>query len=288
MDMDNFFGETLLRIVIIIAAAALVQVVSRGIIERITRRLIRPSKDETKEDEKKREDTLITILGTVFNVLLWAVAFVTILGELNVNIPALLTGAGVIGVVVGLGAQSTIKDYIAGIYILAENQYRVGDIITLSGGPTGLGTSGVVEDVTLRITQLRDLEGTLNTVRNGEASIVTNRTFKYSSVVIRLNVAYNSNIDRVEKVMNDVGLEIAGDEAWKSLTTEPIQFKRVDAFTESSMTVLAVGKVHPASQWDVAGDYRRRLVKALKKEGVEIGYPQVVLHSSGAPGKKAL
>lgn len=182
------------------------------------------------------------------------------------------------GIIIGLGAQATIRDYLAGISILAENQYRVGDIITLSGGTTGDGASGVVEEITLRITKLRDLDGTLNIVRNSDASVITNRTYKYSSVVIDVGVAYDSDIDAVERVMNAVGDELLNDPIFGVDIVEQIKFLRVNEFGESAILVKAVGKVQPARQWEIGGEYRRRLLKAFTAEDIVIAFPQLDLH----------
>lgn len=271
-----------MQIIIVILVALAVQALARKFIAQIIRRAVRTSRFESEVEERKREDTIIEILGRTIAVLVWIVVFFATLGILDVNISGLLTGAGLIGVVVGFGAQSTIKDFIAGMFILIENQYRVGDIVTLSGGTTGTGvtgtgTSGVVEDISLRITKLRDLEGTLHIVRNGEASVISNRTFKHSSVVVDVNVTYEADIDRVEKAMNDVGLSVAGDDDWKSDTVEPIQFLRVDKFTDSAVVARAVGKVIPAAQWDIAGEYRRRLLKEFRTQGITIALPHLVI-----------
>ena len=276
----DFFHNPIVRCLLVILVTLLLQMFSRQIIERIVRRVVSQHRFENKNDEKKREDTIITVLRTGINVLLWFVAILVVLDALGVNLAAAATGAGVFGVVIGLGAQSTIKDFLAGIFILLENQYRVGDIVTLSGGTTGTGVSGVVEEITLRITKLRDLDGTLNVVRNGEASIITNRTFEYSSVVVDVTVVYDTDVDAVEKVMDAVGLDIAGREQWQSLIVQPIKFLRIDSFGDSGVVARAVGRVAPASQWDIAGAYRRELLKAFRKAGVHVALPQVVVHQA--------
>lgn len=292
MQIFELLTNETVQIVLVILTALLVQAFARKFIAQLIRRAVRSHKFESRAEERKREDTIIKILGRTAGVIVWLVAFVSILGILRVNIAGLLTGAGVVGVILGLGAQSTIKDYIAGIFILVENQYRVGDIVTLSGGSTGVGvsgsgTSGVVEDISLRITKLRDLEGTLHIVRNGEASIISNRTFKHSSVVIDVNVAYDADIDQIELAMNGVGAELAAEDKWKPEFVEPIQFLRVDKFADSAVVARAVGKVVPAAQWDIAGEYRRRLLRQFKEQGLTIALPQLVIrHDNQAEEKK--
>ena len=272
-----------MRILLIFIATLVLQIILRGLIGQVVRRIVSRHRFESKSDELKREETLITVLRTGIGVLLWLVAVLAILEIMGVNVAAAATGAGVFGIVLGIGAQSTIKDFLAGLFILFGNQYRVGDIVTLSGGTTGVvGASGVVEEVTLWITKLRGLDGTLSIIRNGEASIISNMSFTFSSVVIDVSVVYESDIDIIETVMNEVGLQIAGEEKWRKLVVQPITFLRVDAFTPSGVTVRAVGRVAPASQWDIAGAYRRELLKAFAKSGVDIALPQITVRQPPA------
>jgi len=278
----HILHNPVIRSVLTLVVAVVLQMVAARVVERIVRRLVSRHRFEHKADEKKREDTIIHILRTLANVVIWILAALVILATLGVNLAALATGAGLFGVIIGLGAQSTIKDFLAGLFILMENQYRVGDIVTLSGGSTGLGTAGVVEDINLRITKLRALDGTLNVVRNGEASIIANMTYQYSSVVVDVVVGYDSSIDTVEKVMNEVGLQVAGDDRFKSVTTEAIQFLRIDSFTPDGVTARAVGKVAPAAQWEIAGEYRRQLLAAFRKHGLKMALPQRVVHTTKA------
>ena len=274
--LENKYTQALL--VILLGMAVLR--VSGIIIEIIVRRAIKSHKYATKLEEQKREDTISRVFGILTGFIIWIAVGLTIASIFELNLAAIGASLGFLGVIIGLGAQTTIRDYVAGVYILIENQYRVGDIVTLSGGTTGaLGTSGVVEDITLRITKLRDLDGTLNIVRNGEASIITNRTYQYSSVVIDINVAYGSNIDKVEEVMNKVGNDMLKDEALVKVISEPIQFLRVDNFLDSGIVVKALGTVQPAEQWTIAGEYRRRILKAFKEAKIDIPLPQIVVHT---------
>lgn len=282
--MDFTFTEILknqfIQSIIVIIIAIVVKKVIDPIISHVVRRIIKSHKYATKLEERKREDTISRIFGTLAGIIIWIIAIGSIASIYNLNLAAIGASLGFLGVVIGLGAQTTIRDYVAGIFILVENQYRVGDIVTLSGGTTGqMGTSGVVEEISLRITKLRDLDGTLNIVRNGEASIITNRTFQYSSVVIDINVAYGSDIDHVEKIMNKVGKDMLKNEDMAKVISDPIQFLRVENFIDSAIVVKALGTVQPAEQWTVAGEYRRLLLKAFADERITIPLPQIVVHT---------
>lgn len=270
------FESPLVQIALTLTGIFLLQIISGRVIGRIVERAVRSHHYKNAVDEQKREATLITIFQTLSAAVIWIIGAILILSQLNVNLAALATGAGLVGIIIGVGAQSTISDFVAGIAIIIENQYRVGDIVTLTAA--GKETSGVVEDITIRVTRLRDLDGNLHTIRNGLTDVVTNRTFDYANVNVDIGVAYESDIDVVERVINKVGKAIANDETWKSHIIEPIAFLRVDGFEDSAVRIKALGKVEPAKQWDVAGEFRRRIKKAFEENGVTIPFPQVVVH----------
>ncbi len=271
MTLHEILSNELIQIFLAVATAAFFQAIGHQLIERIVRRIIRPHSYETRLDERKREDTLITVFGALYGVLVWITTLFVILSILDIKLAPLLTGAGLFGIIFGLGAQNAIKDYVAGIYILTENQYRVGDIVTLSGGSAGTpGASGVVEEITLRITKLRSLDGTLNIVRNGEASVITNRTFKYSNVVVDLKLDAASDIDVVEKLINEAGATLQTNAAFRERIIEPIQFLRVDEFTDLGVIIKCFGKVTPGDQWAVSSEFRRLLLKSFKKHHIEL------------------
>lgn len=270
--LQNRFIQVLATLIV----ASSLQLISHATISKLVKRAVRSHKYHTKSDEKKREQTLVNVFRTAAAVSIWLLALVIILWQLRINIAALLTGAGLIGVIVGFGAQNAIKDFLAGIFIIAENQYRVGDIITLRVG--GQEISGIVEEITIRITRLRDLDGNLHIVQNGAPEAITNRSFGFANVNIDISVAYDSDVDHVERVINQVGKSMASDQEWSECVIEPIVFLRVDGFEDSAVRIKALGKVLPSKQWDVAGEFRRRLKKAFEKEKITIPFPQVVIH----------
>ncbi len=278
MDLHILWANTAFRVLFTILCLLLVQMVLRHFLAQVVQRVVRTHKYPTKREERQREDTLVTIFRTASAVVLWIVGIVIVLSELHVRIGPLLTSAGVVSVVVGFGAQNAIKDFLAGIFIIMENQFRVGDIITIAGA--GGTVSGAVETVTIRITRLRDLDGALHIVRNGDISIATNLSFGYSNVNIDIPVAYDSNIETVKEVLNRLGDEMSADADWEKRIVDPIQFLRVDSFGHSAVNIKALGKVMPGEQWDVAGEFRKRLIVAFKKAGVEIPLPQRVIHKS--------
>jgi len=258
---------------LLVAGLALVsQLFLKRFIGNIIARIVHSHHYKNTHEEYQRRRTLESIFGTFSAVIIWIITVFWILAILSVNIGALLTGAGLVGIVLGFGAQSVIKDMLAGIFIITENQFRIGDIITVGG------VSGVVEGVSIRLTRLRDLDGTLHFVPNGEITVVSNSSFEYSNVNVDIGVSYDANLDIIKETINDVGAKLARDTDWKKRIIEPIQFLRIDSFGESSVTIKALGKVTPGDQWDVAGEFRRRLKVAFDKHHVERPYPQRVVH----------
>lgn len=269
--------EKWLSILVTIWIILILQVLVRTMTGRVIGRLVKDRKHTSASEARKREETLTGIIHTVSGIVLWAIGIAVILSQLEVNLAAIATGAGLIGVVVGIGAQSAIKDYLAGFAIIMENQFRIGDVVTLAsaGGPV----SGTVEDITIRITRLRDLDGVLHTVPNGSIDVVSNKTFQFANINLDISIDYDSDVALAEKTINKVGEDMSEDEVWGSKIIEPIVFLRVEAFTDVAVILKILGKVKPGSQWDVAGEYRRRLKLAFDKAGIVIPYPHVVMQS---------
>lgn len=269
--MDWLFNTTSGRVLILVIVLVVIRIIAKEVLTWLIRRAISSHKLGFTA-EHKRVKTLENIIGTSLSVVLWIFGIIGLLAILGVNLAGLITGAGAIGLVVGIGAQSAIQDFLGGFFILAENQYRVGDIVTLDS------VSGSVEDITLRITKLRDLDGNLHFIPNGSIKVVTNKTFDYSNVNINIGIGYGSDIDKVSEIINDVGKELATDKIWGEFIKEPIQFLRIEEFADSSVNIKALGKVTAGKQWDIAGEFRARIKKSFEKNKVEIPFPQRVVH----------
>lgn len=260
--LQNTLVQVLLTFIITLVILIIVQH-SIGV---LVRRAVRGHRYASKVDERKREQTLQGILRTSVGVIIWIIAALVILTQIGFQLSTLLTSAGLIGVVVGFGAQNVIKDFVAGLFVLGENQYRVGDVVEMQ--VAGIALSGTVEDLTVRITRLRDLDGNLHIIGNGAAQAVTNLSYKYANVNIDIDVAYDSDIDDVEEIINEVGQKMAKSDTWSRSIFEPIQFLRVDDLTDTGVRIKSLGRVEPAEQWAVAGEFRRRLKKEFDKRGV--------------------
>jgi len=200
-----------------------------------------------------------------------------ILSEVDVPIAPALAGFGIAGVAIGFGAQYLIKDLIAGTFILLENQYRVGDWIMVAD------INGLVEEVHLRKTVLRDFDGTVHHVPNGEIRVASNYTRKFSRINLDISVAYNTDLDHAMEVINRVGDELAADEHWGKLIKGAPRALRVNNLGASGIDIKILGNVDPMQQWAVMGELRLRLKKAFDAEGIEIPWPHTKVYFGNSP-----
>lgn len=273
-NLTNWFLSHGLKIVGIIVVAFFVNRAGKIGIEKIVRQAIKPTpKDGIAE--KKREDTLIRMFSSVWAALLWTVTVLMILPELGINIGPLLAGAGVVGIALGFGAQKAIQDFLAGVFIVFEDQYRVGDSVCLND------ICGNVEDLNLRRTVLRSADGVQHIVPNGQIKKVSNRSKEYSRVDIKIGVAYKEDPDRVMEVLNRVSKELAEDPAWKDSILKPAQAMGINDFGESAIMFTLRGDVVPGKQWGIARELRKRIKIAFDKEGIEIPFPQMSVWPKG-------
>lgn len=262
-----------IKILVVIAGAYIIRRSGGVFIEKAIRRLIVPDQFLPQESEKKREDTLISIFTGVLGIAAWTLAGLVILNEAGFAIGPLLAAAGIAGLAFGFGGQYLIRDLISGLFIIMENQYRVNDVVCFDG------TCGLVEDVSLRMTTLRDLDGIVHHVPHGEIKKVSNLTKRFARVNLNIGIAYDSDLEHVISVVNRVGQELAEDPLWKESIIKAPQFLRVDDFGDSAIIIKILGDTKPIKQWDVAGELRKRLKIAFDKEGIEIPFPQRVIHS---------
>ena len=177
-------------------------------------------------------------------------------------------------VALGFGGQYLIRDLIGGLFIIMENQYRIGDVVCFDG------TCGLVEDISLRMTTLRDLDGTVHHVPHGEIKKTSNLSKYFARVNLNVGISYNANLEQVISVVNKVGKELAEDSEWKEHILKPPQFLRVDDFGDSAIMIKILGETKPLKQWDVAGELRKRIKIAFDREKIEIPFPQRVIHQA--------
>jgi small conductance mechanosensitive channel len=267
-----------LKIVFIVAGVFIINLVVSRLIVRTVRIAVVGSQYSSKDAELKRENTLIQIFKATFRTLLFIVAGLMILKEFGIDIAPMIAAAGIAGLALGFGGQYLIRDIITGLFIILENQYRIGDVVNFDG----LG--GSVEEITLRKTMLRDLNGTVHHIPHGEIKRVSNLSKDFARVNMNIGVAYDSNLDQVIAVINATGTAMAADAQWKDAFIKPIQFVRVDDFGDSAIVVKALGETHVLRQWEVAGEFRKRLKTAFDEAGVVIPFPQTDIYIHKLPG----
>ena len=224
--------------------------------------------DQQRERASQRAVTLGVVLRSLVSGVVWFVAALLVLGQLEIDLAPLIAGAGIAGIAIGFGAQSMVKDFLAGIFVIVEDQYGVGDIIDVGDAV------GSVEAVSLRTTQLRDISGVLWTVPNGEIHRVGNHSQLWSNSRLGIDVAYDTDVDLATRVIKDVADSVWHDDLEDATVIEEPVVLGVDAFGPDAITIAVSVKTDPAEQWAVARLIRGRLKKAFDEEGIEIPFPQ--------------
>ena len=259
-----------LRLLLIAAASILLVRLLSSLVDRILH-LMANGSGVTISEAEKRARTMASLLRTVGTAFIIVVAVLMALREIGLDITPLLAGAGVAGLAIGFGAQSLIKDVIAGFFILMEDQFRVGDVIQAAG------VSGQVERMSLRTTIVRDLQGTVHFIPNGEIKVASNLTKEWSRAVLEVGIDYQEDLDRTLHVLAEVGRELAADASFGPMILEPPQVLGVESLGESQVTLRLLLKTLPSKQWDVARELRRRIKNRFDREKIAIPYPHRVV-----------
>ncbi|OGG59302.1 hypothetical protein A3C89_03030 [Candidatus Kaiserbacteria bacterium RIFCSPHIGHO2_02_FULL_50_50] len=270
----GFYRNNLFDIVGIVALTFGARIIFAALTNRTVRRIIVRGEGMTAKEERQREDTLIRIIATTGDVLIWLVALMFIVHSFGVSIAPIITATGIIGVAFGFGAQYLVRDVISGLFMILENQYRVGDIVCFDD------TCGKVTDVSLRKTTLRDLEGAVHHVPHGSITRVANKSQEFSRIMVDVAIAYDTDLDHVERVVNEVGKELAQDPQWSGLFRSDPKYLRIHEFADSAMVIRVLGETEPGDQFVLKGELRKRLKQAFDKEGIKIPFPQRVIHTA--------
>ena len=235
------------------------------------------TKQSAEEEVKKRAGTLSRFLSSVSTGIIAIVSLFMVLSEIGVDITPLLVGAGFVGIAVGFAGQKLISDILNGLFIVIEDYYSNGDVVKIAG------ISGLVEDVNIRRTILRDLDGIVHIIPNSQIDTASNFTRNWSRVNLNIPVAYGEDLDRVIDVLNRVGRELAEDAHFGPLIINAPQVLRVDNFGDSAIEIKMLGETQPIKQWDVAGELRKRIKKAFDDEGIEIPWPHTKVYFGDVP-----
>ncbi len=262
--------------VILIFVGAFVVVRLAGFFTRRVENAFEDNDPSTTSEREKQAATLGKVVRNIIRILVWGVAVMMVLKELGIDIGPILAGVGVLGLAVGFGAQSLVKDFLAGMFVLVENQYNVGDVIKAGG------VSGLVEKITLRATTLRDLEGSVHIIPNGAIDVVTNKTRLWSRFVLDIGVAYKENVDEVMGVLKEIGDELAADPQFASLITAPLEVLGVEDFADSAVVIKVMFTTQPLKQWTVGREFRRRVKNTFDAKGIEIPFPHTTIYLGDA------
>jgi small-conductance mechanosensitive channel len=268
-EAGQFVRETLLPVAVIVIAALVTLRAARLFVHGVIKALLdREATEGTAQqlsavELKKRLDTLQSFSFHIIRFFILIIAALMVLAQLGVDIGPAIAGLGVLGIAVGFGAQSLVRDYFNGALILAENQFSVGDVVRLAG------VDGTVEDFNLRRTTVRDLDGVLHSIPNGGITVASNRTRVWARIHQDVTVAYGTDIDEAIRVVDDVGRSMAADPRWTSRILEQPRVDRVEAFGEQGVTLKILGSVRATEQWAAASEYRRRLLTALDEHGID-------------------
>ena len=268
-EIGDLVQHTLLPVLLIIVVAGIAIRAASVFVHGIVKALLDREATEGTAQElsavelKKRMDTLESLCANVIQFFIVVIAALMILDKLGLSIGPALAGLGVIGIAVGFGAQTLVRDYLTGALILVENQFSVGDVVRLAG------VAGTVEDFNLRRTTLRDIDGVVHTIPNGEIKVASNLTRVWARINQDVTVAYGTDIDRAIAVVDNVGQAMKADPAWRKQILEPPRVERVEAISEQGVTLKILGSVRASDQWAAAGEYRKRLIAALDANEID-------------------
>ncbi|MDP6475694.1 MAG: mechanosensitive ion channel [Alphaproteobacteria bacterium] len=256
-----------------IIAIALVALAIWEIASSMIDRYLSATDEEGEQKERgQRARTLLPLARNALRIVIGIVALLMILTEIGIDVTPILAGVGVIGLAIGFGAQTLVKDVITGIFILLENSLAVGDVVSVGGA------SGVVETISIRSIRLRDVRGNVHTIPFSAASTVTNMTKDYSYYLVEAGVAYRENYDEVAEIMREVGEDLRADADFGGDILEPISIMGLDRFEDSAVIVRARLKTEPAMQWSIGREYNRRLKAAFDARGIEMPFPHQTVY----------
>jgi small conductance mechanosensitive channel len=220
---------------------------------------------------ERRGKTISQLLRSMGRLVVYAIALLLTF-NVFIDIGPILAGAGILGLAVSFGAQSLVKDVISGFFILFENQFAIGDVIEAGG------KSGVVEKMSMRVVVLRDIQGTMHIIPNGEIKVVSNMTRGWSRAVVDVGVGYEEDVDRALGVVRDEAANFSTDPEWASQLDGPVEVPGIESLGDSAVVIRSLIRTQPGSQWNAAREYRRRLKLRFDRENIEIPFPQRKVH----------
>jgi len=267
INWANQHGITVITILIV---SIVIYYIGKRLLNRIVRQIIKGARHQEwhKKDIEKRQKTLVHLFATIWRLLvIFAVGYALlreVFPDASTVLAPLFASAGIIGIALGFGAQALIKDFISGIFIISENQYRIGDIIDIEG------FSGTVERIGARSTVLRDVDGNVHYFPNGMVQHVINKTMGYSMARFSVTLHPSSDIEKISDTIDEIGIALFKEEKWKHKILEAPAFVSIGEFNGNAVELIIAGKTQPSDQWAVIAEMRRRLLERFELDGVKL------------------
>ncbi|MGM0441781.1 MAG: mechanosensitive ion channel family protein [Elusimicrobiota bacterium] len=268
---NNYLKQSLQylpKIIVFFLTLVVLSIIVKLLLGRVEKYFIEKAKSrgKLKREREKRVETVIAILNKVVYLIIWLVGLTLLLGELGINLGPILTAAGVLGLALSFGAQSLVKDLISGFFILIEDQIRIGDVAVING------TGGLVVEINLRTTVLRDLAGKVHIFPNGSINSLSNLTKEFSCYIFEIGVAYKEKIDKVIKVIKEVGEELREDEEFGE-KIDDFEVFGLDKLDSSAQVIKGKITTKPLEQWSTGREFLRRIKKTFDRKNIEIPFP---------------
>jgi small conductance mechanosensitive channel len=263
------------RIAVIVTVLTLLWVGAGWLMRRVARGMVELGRRGSENDRHERVETLRRALQNAITIGVLTVGTLALLPEFGVDVTLLLGSAAVLSLGIAFGAQSLVKDYFSGFMILMENQYNVGNVVQINN------MAGRVEDITLRMTRLRNLEGVVHFIPHGQITAVSNLSQGWSQVMLEVGVAYKENVDRVMEVLTELARDMRSDAQFGPLIIDEPEMLGVDAFTDSAVVIKLIVRTRPLSQWTVKRELLRRIKNRFDDLGIEIPFPHRTVYHRG-------
>lgn len=258
----SWFLANGMRIVFVAVGAYLLVKLISAAADRMIQRAVHPDFRSGADEERKRKETLVRIIVRTVEISLYLIAAMMVLSEFGINIGPLIAGAGIAGVAIGFGSQQLVKDIISGLFIVLENRYHVGDSVVING------ISGIVEDLNLRVTRIRDVDGAMHYIQNGAIATCSNYSTEGGRIHFSLKVSSKANLEQVKEIVSRIGKEFISDDLTKTSVRQPPSVTRIESFDKDWITLRISGDVATAKQWEIMSDFKLRLKEALDKEEI--------------------
>lgn len=267
--------------ILLILVVAVIAYYLVGILTRTISRRIQALDDVEDSERDRRTKTIFRVIHSTGTVIIVTTALMMILTELGVAITPVLASVGFVGLALGLGAQTLVKDMIAGLFILIENQYTVGDVVEIGG------ITGNVEKMTLRATELRDLYGTVHVIPNGEIRIVANKSRDWSRAIVDVGVTYEEDVDTAVQTLQEIGEAMSADESMALLLQEPAMVTGIEGLDQWAVRLRIMVKTLPNAQFEVQRYLRRQIRLVFAEKGIDLAFPRQDIVIVGEPKKEA-